>query len=452
MPAQPLPTIEAEIAELPDLRDSWAWAHVQRATGAGTLPGGAEASAAAVARLICPRRLLGGGHLPGLPRPRLRLRCRRGARRPPCRRGSARSRLERRRGRQRAAPRLPPLDLHHRPGRRLRAARHATEPADPEALRVASARPIDVRAPWPGDRPLAAEAQLVGVQGALVPFEAPPAPAPAASSETLAAFDRPDSSAARRPGAAPARDAPWTRPRARWRRRSTAVAMSRSDLVEADPQWLGQLNTSIADRIAAGLGASYVRANQEDLMAKAWQQVGAIREANRLRAVVELTTEVGTRLHDRHVAPLAPGEVLALAAPASARTKTSASTTLAMETRMSRMANEMRDLRLRPPGQAGSQARATDGRLGQVGDPEGARRGGGGPCGRARDPRLARRSSPPALARDRRRGRGQQLVAMAAMARCRRRQRCRGGRRGARHPDRQCGCGRRSRRRSGSAP
>ena len=77
--------------------------------------------------------------------------------------------------------------------------------------------------------------------------------------------------------------------------------------------------------------------NQENLMAKAWQQVGAIREANRLRAVVELTSEVAAMMHDRHVASMAPGELLAFAAPASARTRTSQMTTLAMETRMSRM-------------------------------------------------------------------------------------------------------------------
>ena len=56
-PGKPLPTIEAEIAQLPDLRDSWGWAHVQRSTGAGELPGGGQASAATLARLVCPRRL-----------------------------------------------------------------------------------------------------------------------------------------------------------------------------------------------------------------------------------------------------------------------------------------------------------------------------------------------------------------------------------------------------------
>ncbi len=59
-PGDPLPTVNAEIAQLPDLRDSWGWAHVQRTTGAGTLPGGGAAPVAAVARLVCPRRLRPG--------------------------------------------------------------------------------------------------------------------------------------------------------------------------------------------------------------------------------------------------------------------------------------------------------------------------------------------------------------------------------------------------------
>src|SRR6266540_2977134 len=40
VPSEPLPFVEADISELPDLRDSWGWAHVQRTTGSGTLPGG----------------------------------------------------------------------------------------------------------------------------------------------------------------------------------------------------------------------------------------------------------------------------------------------------------------------------------------------------------------------------------------------------------------------------
>ena len=54
---KPLPFVEAEIKQLPDLRDSWGWAHVQRSVGNRQLAGGATAPSAALARLVCPRRL-----------------------------------------------------------------------------------------------------------------------------------------------------------------------------------------------------------------------------------------------------------------------------------------------------------------------------------------------------------------------------------------------------------
>ena len=128
------------------------------------------------------------------------------------------------------------------------------------------------------------------------------------------------------------------------------------DTLADGPPWLDQLNADPQRRIAAGLGASYVRANQEDLMAKAWEQVGAIREANRLSNLVELTTGVAERLHDRHVAPLTAGETVAFAAPAAARARLAGGPTLDLELRMSRLpdgaASTAFSRRVRPGRQA----------------------------------------------------------------------------------------------------
>ena len=174
------------------------------------------------------------------------------------------------------------------------------------------------------------------MRGALVPFDDPDPPEHAASAETVQAFDERIRAEL---------DAPAMRVAAE-HDGDTVGALSPplyggkhvcQSLVEGDPAWLAQLNTAVANRIAAGLGTEYVRVNQEGLMAKAWEQVGAIREANRRRAVVELTTEVAAKVHDRHVAALEPGEAVAFAAAAGGRTRTSADTTLALETRMSRM-------------------------------------------------------------------------------------------------------------------
>lgn len=342
----PLPFVDADVAELPDLRDSWGWAHVQNAAGTR------------IARLVCPRRLgpdvtyraclvpaFASGVAAGL--------------------GTA----------------TQPNDLawHVDAGGSVRLPVYHSwtfttgasgdfeqlvgrlRPADPDALRVASARLVDVRGPWPGDVPLAESPQLIAVPGALRPFAEPPAPDHAATPAVLADLD----ARLRAQLDAPARLASVG---------DTAVAPPlyggrhvSQDRVEAGPAWLAGLNLSVPNRIAAGLGAQYVRRTQEDLMADAWAQVGAIREANRRRAVVELTTEVAEKVHERHVATLLPGELVSLAAPAAARTRLPGETSLAMEVRMSRLTDGVATpaftRRVRPAGKLARRAAVTVGQV-----------------------------------------------------------------------------------------
>ena len=87
------------------------------------------------------------------------------------------------------------------------------------------------------------------------------------------------------------------------------------------PAWLHTLNTAMPTRIAVGLGAEYVRVNQESLMARAWEQVGAIREANRRRALGQLADGVTAALHGKHVANLTLGEAVSFAAPTASRVR-----------------------------------------------------------------------------------------------------------------------------------
>lgn len=355
----PLPFVDADVAELPDLRDSWAWAHVQTSTGAG-----GQIPAGTLARLLCPRRLTAGttyraclvpafasGRAAGL-------------------------------GSSDATPHDPAWNVDSGGVARLPVYHSWTfttgpdgdfeqlvtrlRPADPEALRVASARPVDVRQPWPGDTPLSESPQLLGVSGALRPFTDPPVPDDAATPAVLAALDtrlraQLDAPAERLESAPPDDTVGAVAPPLYGGRHVNR------DRVGVEPGWLAGLNLSVANRIAAGLGAEYVRANQEDLMAKAWAQVGAIREANRRRAIVELTTVVAERVHERHVTTLVPGELVALAAPAAARTRTSGETSLAMEVRMSRLADGIATSafarRLRPAGKLARRTAVTVGEL-----------------------------------------------------------------------------------------
>ncbi len=355
----PLPFVDALVDQLPDLGDAWAWAHVQTAVGAGDLPGGDRATAARLARLVCPRRLDPGrtyraclvpafdtGRLAGLGTP-------------------------------------PDPDAPHQPAWDVRAAgtvrlpvyatwTFSTGPGGDfeelvsrltaigrDALTVSAVRPVDVRAPWPADTALSPEPRLVGVQGALCPSaEPPPAdPAVTATLQEVATRLRAHlgAAAARVAGEDLPPGAPHTLAPPAYGARHVLV-----DVVESGPPWLDQLNSDPQRRIAAGLGAAYVRANQEDLMARAWEQVGAVREANRLANLVELTTAVAERVHDRHLATLSAGETVAFAAPAAVRARTSGTTTLALELGMSRLpdgvASTAFSRRARP---AGKLARAT---------------------------------------------------------------------------------------------
>lgn len=86
------------------------------------------------------------------------------------------------------------------------------------------------------------------------------------------------------------------------------------------PEWLRELNRDPRSRVAAGLGAEVVRANQEAFIHAAWQQVGAVQETNALLSRSRLGLEAARRFHRRHIMPLGPGRLLQLAAPLAART------------------------------------------------------------------------------------------------------------------------------------
>lgn len=83
--------------------------------------------------------------------------------------------------------------------------------------------------------------------------------------------------------------------------------------------WLRTLNLDPRRRIAAAFGTRFVQDHQEFLMARAWDQFGAVLGANKLRARAELAAEVADRLHARHFTTLGDSELFSMAAPARTR-------------------------------------------------------------------------------------------------------------------------------------
>jgi hypothetical protein len=102
------------------------------------------------------------------------------------------------------------------------------------------------------------------------------------------------------------------------------------------PAWLRELNLDPRLRVAAAAGTRVAQDRQEELMATAWEQAGAVREANTLLRQAQLARELGGVLLERHFEPLSPAELLAVTGPAHAR--------LAMSPRT--LDDELRDSRL----------------------------------------------------------------------------------------------------------
>ncbi len=72
----------------------------------------------------------------------------------------------------------------------------------------------------------------------------------------------------------------------------------------ADKSWLGALNLDPRQRVAAGAGVKVVQARDDELVARAWEQIGEVLAANQRLREAELALHVGQGMHEKHVAPL----------------------------------------------------------------------------------------------------------------------------------------------------
>jgi hypothetical protein len=161
-------------------------------------------------------------------------------------------------------------------------------------------------------------AAVVGVEGPLQPpglvRQAPSGPvADEFRRRLVALLDAPQGAVAT--GSAPLGEAPVGAPI--WGGRHAGVTRVAPLGV---PRWLRELNNDARDRIAAGLGANVVRVHQEDLVHQAWEQVGDVLAANRVLEVARAARALAQRLHTEHVARLGGERLLHVAQPALSRT------------------------------------------------------------------------------------------------------------------------------------
>ena len=304
--------------ELPDLADSWAWAHAQLAA-----PAGANASALTsllatqpertVSRLISPRLLkpytryiacvvpaFEAGRLSGMNLPAT---------------GADASQLAPAWKSGTLAPTQIALPVFHQ----WRFATGARE--DFESL-VRKLVPRDLaglvgRRPMDLDHPGFPSVDLpaLALEGALQPPHAPRVAWPDAQSAPWQATLRSIVNTAAAP--APGHVDPVVGPPmyGRWIAQRSIVGNA------TPPTWLDDLNLDPRERVAAALGTRVVQDAQESLVAQAWQQAGEIDRANQRLRQLQLSLAVGTRLHVKQVQGLGTddGALWRLAAPAQSR-------------------------------------------------------------------------------------------------------------------------------------
>ncbi len=94
--------------------------------------------------------------------------------------------------------------------------------------------------------------------------------------------------------------------------------VDRDSLPSADqpPHWFRDLNLDPRHRIAAGIGTMVIRKEQESLMASAWDQLEQQRRDRQRLKRAQLAESVGVSLSKKHFAALDPAKLLQLTGPA----------------------------------------------------------------------------------------------------------------------------------------
>lgn len=83
--------------------------------------------------------------------------------------------------------------------------------------------------------------------------------------------------------------------------------------------WLDELNLDPRHRAAAALGTQVVQTQQEQLVASAWEQLGEIERLNQMRRQAQLARAVNSAYHSRHFAKFSAETLLKVLAPAQSR-------------------------------------------------------------------------------------------------------------------------------------
>ena len=101
----------------------------------------------------------------------------------------------------------------------------------------------------------------------------------------------------------------------RWQATGAGVHGQTPLAAGAAPTWLADLNTDPRRRAAAALGARVVQQQQEQLVASAWEQAGDVRDVNQWLRQKQLGREVTRSVYDKRLTPLSDVALQQIAEP-----------------------------------------------------------------------------------------------------------------------------------------
>jgi hypothetical protein len=112
---------------------------------------------------------------------------------------------------------------------------------------------------------------------------------------------------------------------------------AKRERVTSQPAWFNTLNLDPRNRVLSGIGTRVIQSLQRQLMASAWQQVAGIREANERLRFAQFARAAANRIFTRHMVPHETDVLLALTAPLHGKVLASP-TTIAQRLRTSPVA------------------------------------------------------------------------------------------------------------------
>ena len=334
----PLPTLRIAgdakaFAELPDLRDSWAWAHSQAAADNTTNPGAVGNALngsphLSLSRLVCPRILAANTDYIACVVPTFELGRKAGLGLPIAEADLvAANALAPAWTLTATAPLQVQLPVYY--SWEFRTGEGGDFASLARLLRIASPPGLGQRAVvigepgFPFTEPVS-PSTTVKVEGALLPLTGTPPPV-RWSDQVAPVFEKSLALIVNQPGLnqviAPTADPLLAPPLyGRWH-------AGRATVTPGAANWFDQLNLDPRWRVAAALGTQVVQEHQEALMASAWEQAAEIQQVNRRMRQLQLSMAVGDSLHARHLSTLTEEMTLRIASPAFNRIRVPAGQT-----------------------------------------------------------------------------------------------------------------------------